>query len=76
MYAARLIEALSFAEIDFVTGGQDSGGSAPVGDTQPPETTTNGETTVLTCPEGYAMVSSTTDGKTAVTCVKMPSKGN
>lgn len=73
MYAPKVIEALSFAEIEFVAGGQNSGGSVPAGDTQPPETTTNGETTVLTCPDGYSMVSSTTNGKTAVTCVKMPS---
>ena len=71
---------LSHAELYLVTGGQDSGSSGSgtssgSGGNTAPETTTTGDVTVISCPEGSQLVTVQGDDKMIVTCVPTTSGG-
>ena len=70
---------LSNAELHLVTGGQDSGssgsGTSSGSGNTAPETTTTGDVTVISCPEGSQLVTVQGDDKMIVTCVPTKSDG-
>lgn len=71
---------LTNAELHLVTGGQSSGSSGSgtssgSGGNTAPETTTNGDVTVISCPEGSQLVTVQGDDKMIVTCVSTKSEG-
>lgn len=53
------------SELVRVTGGT---GSTPT--TQPPQTTTSGNTTTMTCPTGTLAITSVLENQVSVTCMK------
>lgn len=47
-----------------------TGGTGPAPTTQPPQTTTSGNTTTMTCPAGTLAITNVLENQVSVTCMK------